>query len=448
MYEWRRRTQARRATNLKRVYASAIWLLCLAASCSGDEGAGRGPEAGSPAAGGGSGAPASGDSGAGAGGSPGRGAAGNAAGRNAAGSGGAPSVPTGPLTNPAPGSKLFLGANFWNLGWEGRGNYFQSGVNFASTQNPWRPELLNDLAPYRVLRFMDWNLTNESKNAQADWSTRLAKTADQKDNVALEWQIDLCNRAKKDYWVTVPHEAKPEYWQKLAQLIHDTLDPSLRVYVEWSNEVWNGQFPQRAFAQQQGNALKLEGSDKAAAYYVYASVRMFEAFEGVFGKDSPRLVKVLAGQAAYEGPCQNHVKALANKTINPNGIKADAYAIAPYFKGGTVAALKAAIPEQASWIAANQKCASSAGLPLIAYEGGSDSYGDDSGMACKALQRDAGMAGVYTEFLNTLTASKLSGPFVHYTHSGDCWGLKQRTTDATANAPKYRAVMEWVAAHP
>lgn len=46
-----------------------------------------------------------------------------------------------------------------------------------------------------------------------------------------------------------------------------------------------------------------------------------------------------------------------------------------------------------------------------------------------------------------LRATKQSGPFVHYTHSGDCWGLKQRITDPMTNAPKYRAVMEWVATH-
>jgi hypothetical protein len=422
--------------------AVSVWCLCLTVACSADD------EPGALVAGSGgqmAGFSASGSGGAGAGGAiagAGAGGAGRSnAGAPAAGVGGA-------LVNPAPGSKLFLGANFWNISWEGKGNYFTSGANFASTQSPWKPEFLSDLAAYKVLRFMDWNLTNDSDNAQADWNTRLKKTADQGENVAIEWQIDLCNRTKTDYWVTVPHEAKPEYWQKLAQLIHDTLDPSLRVYVEWSNEVWNGQFPQRSYAQQQGNTLKLEGSDKAAAYYVYAAVRMFEAFEAVFGKGSPRLVKVLAGQAAYEGPCQAHVKALANATINPQGTKADAYAIAPYFKGASVAELKAAIPEQKTWVESNKACATSAGLPLIAYEGGSDSFGNDNGMACRSLQRDAGMQEVYTMFLDTMNSAKLLGPFVHYTHSGDCWGLKQRTSDTLANAPKYKAVVDWLAAHP
>src|SRR6185437_5595845 len=68
------------------------------------------------------------------------------------------------MANPAPGSKFFIGANFWNIDWEGQGDFFVSNVDFTTTTNPWRPELLADLAPYKVLRFMDWNQTNDSNN--------------------------------------------------------------------------------------------------------------------------------------------------------------------------------------------------------------------------------------------------------------------------------------------
>jgi len=376
-----------------------------------------------------------------------RGGAGAGAQAGAAGASGAPAG-NGALVNPAPGSKFFLGVNFWNIDWEGGSNYFMSGVSWSSTQNPWNPQLLSDLAPYHVLRFMDWNLTNDEDNPQASWDTRTQKQAEQSAPVAFEWQIDLCNRAKKDYWVNVPHAANADYMSKLAKLIHDQLDPSLRVYVEWSNEVWNGGFKQRGYAQSQGQQLGLAGSDKAAAYQVYQSVRMFEAFEAVFGKNSPRLVKVLAGQAAWTGPCEAQLAALKDSKINPNGTKASVYAVAPYFKGNSASELESdGLPEATSWIVESEKCASSAGLPLIAYEGGQDSY-ELGEQGCARLQKDAAMRGIYGKFLDAMAGAKLKGPLMHYTHSGNCWGLKQKTSDSAEASPKYQGVVDWLKAHP
>lgn len=411
-------------------------------------GAGAGGGSGAPAAGGrqnGAGGTAGASGGAVAtGGNP---SSGGAASTGGASSGGAPQGDSGlALANPAPATKFFVGANFWNIDWEGQDDFFQSGVDFATTQNPWRPEFLADLAPYHVLRFMDWNLTNDTNNPQADWNTRKKKTQPQNEPVAFEWQIDLVNRTKKDYWVNVPHESSPDYWTKLAGLIRDQLDPSLRVYVEWSNEVWNGGFPVHAWAADQATNLGLPGSDKAAAYYVYASVRVYEAFEGVFGKGSPRLVKVLAGQAAWTGPCDAHMTALGDSTINPNGTKPDVYAIAPYFGGTSIQDLSSAIPTVTQWTTDSKGCASGGGLPLISYEGGSDSYAAGSG--CTTLQHDAGMHDLYTSYLDGISGAGLTGPFMQYTHTGACWGLKEKTSDALSNSPKYKGVLDWLSAHP
>jgi hypothetical protein len=252
----------------------------------------------------------------------------------------------------------------------------------------------------------------------------------------------------KDYWVNVPSQANADYFTKLAQLIHDQLDPSLRVYVEWSNEVWNGSFPQHGNAQSQGKSMKLSGSDSASSYQVYQSVRLFEAFEAVFGKDSPRVVKVIAGQAAYTGPCQAEIAAFKDKTINPNATQPSAYAIAPYFSGDSVDALEnAGIAEVKGWADDSYTCANGAGWSLIAYEGGQDSSAGGTSQ-CTQLQHDTGMHDVYGKFLDTMSASKLTGPLMQYTHSGQCWGLKEKTSDTVANSPKYKGVLDWLAAHP
>lgn len=351
------------------------------------------------------------------------------------------------MANPAPGSKLFIGANFWNIDWEGQDNYFQKAVVFATVNNPWRPDLLTDLAPYRVLRFMDWNQTNDADNRQASWQTRKLPTDGQGEPVAFEWQIDLCNRARTDYWVNLPHQSTADTWAHLAQLVHDRLSPDLRVYVEWSNEVWNASFPQSGYAAAQGKSLGLAGSDPAAAYDVYASVRLFEAFEAVFGAGSSRLVKVLAGQAAWTGPCEAQVKALGDPQVNPKGTRPDVYAVAPYMTGASLTELRTAISQSAGWITASLTCARSAGLPLISYEGGQDSFAAPNN-GCDSIQSDPAMHDVYLAYLDALAGAGLEGPFMQYTHTGSCWGLKVKTADPAASAPKYAGVVDWLSAHP
>ena len=359
------------------------------------------------------------------------------------------------FANPAPGSKFFVGANFWNESWEPSSDFFANNVNWATTTNPWNPALLTDLAPYaHVLRFMDWNRTNDQ--VAGAWSARAQPNVAPGDRgVAYEWQIDLCNRARTDYWINVPTLADDDHVTKLAQLIQQKLDPSLRIYIEYSNEVWNGGFPQGPYAQSQGVAMNLVGTNqsyKGWSWYVYRSVQVYQGFEAVFGKDSPRLVKVLSGQAGYTGPASNpapvcawHLQALADKTVNPQGETINAYAIAPYFGGTNTTALASDIPSEATLVQNHDTCLKGTGIPLISYEGGQDSYAATS---CTAVATDPAMTNLYVTYLNSMMAAGMLGPFMQYTHVGNCWGLKMATGDSNANSPKYQGVLNWVAAHP
>ena len=365
------------------------------------------------------------------------------------------STSTGSFVNPAPGSKFFIGTNFWNEGWEPASDFFANNVNWATTTNPWNPTLLSDLAPYaHVLRFMDWNRTNDQ--VAGSWATRAQPNVTPGDRgVAYEWQIDLCNRAHVDYWINVPTLADDDHVTKLAQLIQQKLDPSLRIYIEYSNEVWNGGFPQATYADNQGVAANMPGMNqwyKGWAWYVFRAVQIFQGFEGVFGKNSPRLVKVLSGQAGYTGDATNpapvcawHLQSLADKTVNPQGETINAYAIAPYFGGTTISALSADIPSEATFVQNHVACLKGAGIPLISYEGGQDSYAAPS---CAAVATDPAMTNLYVTFLNSMMAAGMSGPFNQYTHVGSCWGLKMATGDSNANSPKYQGVLNWLAAHP
>lgn len=347
------------------------------------------------------------------------------------------------MTNPLPGSGEFVGANIWNIDWQGQQHIFKPGTDFATASDPWHEGLVAELYPYKVLRFTDWNDTNFRDSVQAHFATRKPKTGMQDQPVAMEWQIDLCNRADTDCWLNVHSASTAEDWRQVAGLFRTGLKPSLRLYVEWSNEVWNSVYPQHQFAIQEAQRLQLPGKDAAAAYYVYASVRMFTEFEKAFATQPHRLIKVLAGHAAATGTCEAEVQALGDPRINPQHVRPDVYAISPYLFGYSIPELRDALREVAEWTTQQRRCADRMGVPMISYEGGSDSFA--LGVAeCTVFQHLPEMRGLYRDYLATLFSSGLRGPFMQYTHSGACWGLKENTGDPDAQSPKYQGVLDYL----
>jgi hypothetical protein len=108
---------------------------------------------------------------------------------------------------------------------------------------------LSMLSKFQVLRFMDWGSTNG--NPVANWADRTPPTHPSWaygpiGNSGAPWEviIQLVNTLKKDIWINVPHQATDDYVTNLAQLFKQNLDPTLNLYIEYSNEVWNWQFEQ------------------------------------------------------------------------------------------------------------------------------------------------------------------------------------------------------------
>ena len=92
---------------------------------------------------------------------------------------------------------------------------------------------------------MDYLQTNN--NPVVNWADRShVSDAIQSTNKGAAWEyaIELANEAHKDLWINVPEGATDDYVGNLALLLKSDLDPSLHVYVEYSNEVWNSQFGQ------------------------------------------------------------------------------------------------------------------------------------------------------------------------------------------------------------
>jgi hypothetical protein len=185
---------------------------------------------------------------------------------------------------------------------------------------PFNPLFLERLKPFRAIRFMDWQRTNNSRNVR--WRDRtMPSTYTQagEDGVAVEYMIDLSNRLGADPWFCMPHGADDDFIWNFAELVKERLDPERKVYLEFSNEVWNPQFDQHHW-------VNLNGPHALSHPAKYASFarNIFRIWEKVFGEDKDRIVRVVSGQAVNPWVIKEILKYLG-----PDG--ADAIAVTAYF---------------------------------------------------------------------------------------------------------------------
>jgi hypothetical protein len=62
----------------------------------------------------------------------------------------------------------------------------------------------------------------------------------------------LANAVGASPWFCMPHFASDDYIRNFAQLVLSSLRPDVKVYVEYSNEVWGTLFPGGQYAQIMG----------------------------------------------------------------------------------------------------------------------------------------------------------------------------------------------------
>lgn len=357
-------------------------------------------------------------------------------------------------------------------------------ANYA--QQVFHPTFLARLKGVSTLRFMDWGRTNGSELAR--WSDRPTPDMPQGvKGVSLETMIDLANRAGTDAWFCVPHMADDQYIEEMAKLIKTRLDPKHRVYIEYSNELWNGIFPQVAWTAKKGCAAKLNevgaytgGCDENGPRYwaglkwqVRRSGQIFKTFDQVFGGEAKRIVRVIAGQATYADLNEKLVSSFEDPKVNTARAQADALAVAPY-AGGSVASdiveqgKKDSInvlqildlvekdigPSVTKSTRDNKKIVDQYGLGLIAYEGGQHlvAYGDAShdekfvGKLIEA-QRLPRMGQIYQQMLDAWYKESGDGLMVlfNYTEAPTkfgSWGLLESQEQRPEQAPKYKAFMD------
>lgn len=370
-----------------------------------------------------------------------------------------------------------VGSNFWFLAdWSGESPFTVAHPDFASAwysgttdylvnTNIWSSVFLDEVSMYVLLRFMDWGGTNNSDDVY--WSDRKLPESPENywawggepggDGMAYEWMIDLCNRTDKNMWVCVPHRADANYFTQLATLIKNRLKPTLKVYVEYSNETWNYGFSQAQYCEDQGVAYGLPGINQwyqAGAYSIWQSLKIFKAFQDVFGSQmSSRVVRVCAFSGNFDIFDQGYNNVVNSSTWNPYGQGADIFACAPYVGSGLDGASSsiqtefhnAIISTLNDYVIPAKNIANKYGKPLCCYEGGQHLLNN-----ADVWSRNP---AIYNEYIYMLSQwNSYFTLFAHYANcgsfsSGGAWGAKEYTGQSLSSAHKFRALKDWISSH-
>jgi hypothetical protein len=115
-------------------------------------------------------------------------------------------------------------------------------MDWQETNNGGLPDLVNPPTPFHDPRVVEWTYANadpdNGQNVQGRASTTMFARTGIK-GVPYEEIVSLANATKKDIWLNIPDRATTNYVSSLGQMLKNNLDPSVNVYVEFSNELWN-----------------------------------------------------------------------------------------------------------------------------------------------------------------------------------------------------------------
>jgi hypothetical protein len=238
------------------------------------------------------------------------------------------------------------------------------------------PLLLERIADrdWGFIRFTDWGFTNASP--MQDWADRrlpvhvfqngiindrspaldnAISPGDRETGVAFEHMVALCNATDRNMWINVPHLASADFMTKLAKLIrfgsdgvnpydapnanpvHPPLESNLKVYVEYSNEIWSSgfSFPQGNWAESEAALAGLgSGLEGKGRFNGRKFCDVWSSFQSVFA-GTDRLIRVAATFTAND----TYTTAFLNEiddygpTLTPPVVP-DVLAVTTYFGNG------------------------------------------------------------------------------------------------------------------
>jgi hypothetical protein len=355
----------------------------------------------------------------------------------------------------------------------------------ADTKQTFTNDYLKALAPFAVLRMMDFTQTNDHAPHNGfypgtiKWADRKLPTDctqledGGKMGTAWEYVIELANTTGKDIWINVPAEADEDFIRELAKLLKAGLKPDIKVYVEHSNEVWNWIFYQAVYDKMACDAEIAKGGSNLASdgktdteivrvrWHARRLITIGNIFADVFGKDqlNTRIRPVLSWwviqPAEYAqaldwvntnyGPPKDHFWAVASTAyFNPS-----------HNMDGNVdqllAALRTSCDDCNQYWAGIDKVAQQYGLKHVIYEGGPDVSRPDNqtGNVGNRIManRDPRIGDIVKYQIKT---NWFGGPddrdlFMYFSICGlpsryGCWGALEDITKL--DTPKYQALLE------
>ncbi|CAF1117575.1 unnamed protein product [Rotaria sp. Silwood1] len=318
----------------------------------------------------------------------------------------------------------------------------QPGYDLASKSNITNLTLAH-LSRFSILRFMDWTSTNS--NLDVNWN----------DTTSLYWPqytppktnpwetIPLIAnqlQSNTDIWINIPYGATDDYVLNVAQLMLNQLNPTINIYIEFSNELWNSMFAQSTAnvkaandsVLNQGDPLHL-AYDNSTNYWYWGfrrtasqTKRISDLFKTVFGQENvgpwKRVRPILAGQCVNPTILTQGLDYL-NKVYGPPSTFLHGIAIAPYFTlaqyktwsnlttdqviEGLNSSMQTFLPEQ-GWsqqapVGVHAVYAAWYGLAVHGYEGGPDTVAGCGSCSLSAkinATRDNRMTDLCVSFLN------------------------------------------------
>ncbi len=367
-------------------------------------------------------------------------------------------------------------------------------------QDPFLPEFLDFCRPFHCLRFMDWGGTNNSLQGQwsdrkrASFYTMVAVNGDPEGawrppplpfdykfagGVAYEYMVQLCNTLQTDMWLCIPHRATDDYILQLARFVRSNLDPRLKVYLEYSNEIWNWQFHQAgwmlrsplagALVEAKGgfpwkDNEKTEGKDHPERIGALFR-RTFAIWEQEWAGDMNRLVRVCSVQAAWADAsirtirwCLEHggVDAVSPAAyVGPDKLTYEKWAnVGPQLTPDDVIDdMETVVRKQRSGGGLLEiiAFARAHGLAYVAYEGGQHIQPENQkdqpyASALAGAQAHPRMYDLYVELLR-LHRDLGCQMFCHFSSVGKqgtrwgSWGTKSSYDQPNADSPKMRALI-------